>query len=326
MEHEVKVEVPPEVVELETESFEDLGPSVSLQQQHPEHQDQVVLVPPEEEEEEPHQPAETNITAIDVANPYLTSTTGEMVQRKKREDESSVTKFMSNLDANVASELWITGKDKAAKWAKLYGDIDTLRPFFDVEPRTIANRVFQSFIPITDLATPEKVPSELYGPLMTTLTLVAVLQMNMKTSKTSIEEATLIETALTACFGYWAFLSCFIYCAVYVCSSYINTIQIISLAGYGICSHVLVSFLSEFFHYGRGPFMLFWFTFCGASALRMGSVLASRTVGNSQRILLVTLTCLVHMSFLLYLHFSYHHIVTEIEHFVENIEKKLDLE
>ena len=87
MEHEVKVEVPPEVVELETESFEDLGPSVSLQHQHPEHQDQVVLVPPEEEEEQHHQPAETNITAIDVANPYLTSTTGEMVQRKKREDE-----------------------------------------------------------------------------------------------------------------------------------------------------------------------------------------------------------------------------------------------
>ena len=70
------------------------------------------------------------------------------------------------------------------------------------------------------------VPSELYGPLMTCLTLVAVLQMNMKTSKTSIEEATLIETALTTCFGYWAFLSCFIYCAVYICSSYINTIQV----------------------------------------------------------------------------------------------------
>ena len=64
---------------------------------------------------------------------------------------------MSNLsDSNVANELWITGKDKAAKWAKLYGDIDTLRPYFDVEPRTIANRVFQSFIPVTDLATPEK--------------------------------------------------------------------------------------------------------------------------------------------------------------------------
>ena len=89
---------------------------------------------------------------------------------------------------------------------------------------------------------------------------------------------------------------------------------------------MLVSFLSEFFHYGRGPFMLFWFSFCGASSLRIGSVLASRTVGNSQRIILLVSVCAVHMSFLLYLHFSYHHIVSEIEHFVENIEKHLDLE
>ena len=62
--------------------------------------------------------------------------------------------------------------------------------------------------------------------MMTVLTLVAILQMNMKTSKTSLEEATLIETALTTCFGYWAFLSCFIYAAVYICSTYINTIQV----------------------------------------------------------------------------------------------------
>ena len=70
---------------------------------------------------------------------------------------SSVSKFISDLETkNVATELWASGKDKAQKWAKLYGDIDTLRPYFDVEPRTIANRVFQSFIPVTDLGTPEK--------------------------------------------------------------------------------------------------------------------------------------------------------------------------
>ena len=135
----------------------------------------------------------------------------------------------------------ITGKNKALKLAKIYTDIDTLRPYFDVEPRTIANRIVQSFIPVTDLSSPEKgdssisvtgllflssVPSELYGPLMTVLTLVAVLQMNMKTSKTSLEEATLIETALTTCFGYWAAFSFVIYAAVYICSSYINTIQV----------------------------------------------------------------------------------------------------
>merc|ERR1712242_457597 len=82
------------------------------------------------------EPPTTNITAVDVSNPYLMTTSGEMVQRKKGpETDDSVSKFMSNLDGpqNVATELWITGKDKAQKWAKLYGDIDTLRPYFDVE-------------------------------------------------------------------------------------------------------------------------------------------------------------------------------------------------
>ena len=63
--------------------------------------------------------------------------------------------------SELASQLWITGKDKAAKWAKLYTDIDTMRPYFDVEPRTIANRIVQSFIPITDLSSPEKGKSDL---------------------------------------------------------------------------------------------------------------------------------------------------------------------
>lgn len=301
---------------ISTESFEDLGPAANSdaanQNQSVETSSIATTV---------LEPIETNISQPAYENPYLQGS--DLVLRRNTDENSLITPPMENHESAVAEYL-ITGKNKALKLAKIYTDIDTLRPYFDVEPRTIANRIVQSFIPVTDLSSPEKVPSELYGPLMTVLTLVAVLQMNMKTSKTSLEEATLIETALTTCFGYWAVFSLVIYAAVYICSSYINTIQIVSLAGYGICSHVLVSFLSEFFHYGRGPFMLFWFTFCGASALRIGSVLASRTVGNSQRIVILVLMCLVHMGFLLYLHFSYHHIIDEIESFVENIEKKLE--
>ena len=150
-----------------------------------------------------------------------------------------------------------TGKDKgeipfrlifkpniylATTWVKAYANLDNLRPHFDVEPRTVVNRLIQSFVPITDLSSPEKgthcsfqlffflhfsVPTELYGPLVTSLTLVAVLQMNMKTSNTSLEEATLIETALTTCFGYWAFLTGVIIGLSYLCSTYINKIQVV---------------------------------------------------------------------------------------------------
>lgn len=62
---------------------------------------------------------------------------------------------------------------------------------------------------------------------MITLTLVAVLQMNMKTSNTSLEEATLIETALTTCIGYWMLLGGTIKAMAYLCSTYINTIQVL---------------------------------------------------------------------------------------------------
>merc|ERR1712130_221370 len=102
---------------------------------------------------------------------------------------------------------------------------------------------------------------------------------------------------------------------------YINTIQAFSLAGYGMCGHVVVSFLAELFHYGRGPFLFFWFLLGGASSARMSSILASRTVGTSHRLLVSAVTSLVHMTFLLYLHFSYHHIVEEIVEVVESIEK-----
>lgn len=98
------------------------------------------------------------------------------------------------------------------------------------------------------------------------------------------------------------------------------------MAGYGISSHVIVSFLAELFHYGRGPFLFFWFVIGGASSARMASILASRTVGASQRLLAASVTTFVHMTFLLYLHFSYHYIVEQVVEVVESIEKSLDIE
>ena len=88
---EVKVDVPGEVVECETESFEDLGPSVALQVKESEPIESVTTPEPEPEpipSEPTVEPPTTNITAVDVSNPYLTPTGGEMVQRKKApEDE-----------------------------------------------------------------------------------------------------------------------------------------------------------------------------------------------------------------------------------------------
>ena len=37
----------------------------------------------------------------------------------------------------VASQVWQSGTEKAKKYASIYGNIDILRPYFDVEPRTV---------------------------------------------------------------------------------------------------------------------------------------------------------------------------------------------
>lgn len=61
-----------------------------------------------------------------------------------------------------------------------YGRIDVFRPYFDVEPRQVRNRLVQSFIPRKP--SQMHVSNDLYGPTMIVLTLVALLLCSMKSS------------------------------------------------------------------------------------------------------------------------------------------------
>ena len=91
----ISVPKPIEVSECDTESFEDLGPAVSLGVNIPEPQPQIVLpeinIPPQAVEEDVQaqveQPQVTNITAVEITTPFPV-VTGEMVQRKKPQEEN----------------------------------------------------------------------------------------------------------------------------------------------------------------------------------------------------------------------------------------------
>lgn len=61
-----------------------------------------------------------------------------------------------------------------------YGRIDLFRPYFDVEPRQVRNRLIQSFIPRKP--SQMNVSSDMYGPTMIILTLIALLLYSMKSS------------------------------------------------------------------------------------------------------------------------------------------------
>ncbi|XP_063046972.1 protein YIPF3 [Engraulis encrasicolus] len=215
------------------------------------------------------------------------------------------------LSRQVADEVWRAGKRQASKAFNLYANIDILRPYFDVEPMQVRNRLIESLIPVRMINFPQKVAGELYGPMMLVFTLVAILLHGMKTSGTVIREGTLMGTAIGTCFGYWLGVSSFIYFLAYLCNAQITMLQMLSLLGYGLFSHCVVLFVTYSVHF-HSLFYLLWLVIGGLSTLRMVAVLISRTVGQTPRLILCGTLAALHMLFLLYLHFAYHKIVEGI--------------
>ncbi|XP_008319887.1 protein YIPF3 [Cynoglossus semilaevis] len=212
------------------------------------------------------------------------------------------------LGRQVADEVWRAGKRQASKAFNLYANIDILRPYFDVEPIQVRSRLIESMIPVRMINFPQKIAGELYGPLMLVFTLVAILLQGMQTSGTTIRNGTLMGTAIGTCFGYWLGVSSFIYFLAYLVNAQITMLQMLSLMGYGLfgpCVVLLVTY-NIHFHY---LFFVLWLVVGGLSTLRMVAVLLSRTVGQTPRLLLCGTLSLLHMLFLLYLHFAYHKII-----------------
>ncbi|XP_077968541.1 protein YIPF3-like [Styela clava] len=254
--------------------------------------------------------------AIDSASSLTSSfeDISDTAQARHRDTETSdPTGVMGGLGGGigkvVADQFLQSGRQQARRIFDLYGNIDILRPYFDVEPKILANRLLYSFVPVRSLATPQKIPSELYGPLMTVFTMVAILLMTMKASGTVLQQGTLMGTAFGICFGYWVGVSGFMYFLAYLCNTYISLVQCLSLLGYGMVSHCIILLCGHITHYTHTMFYLLWLTLAGAAASRMITIMLSRTVGNSQRILLCASIACLHMLFLLYLHFAYHTVV-----------------
>jgi len=107
--------------------------------------------------------------------------------------------FNQAVASTVSSYVFTTGKQKAQQALNIYSHIDYLRPYFDVEPKEVLNRLINSLKPIET----EPMITELYGPLMILFTLCAIIIFEMKLASHSIQDGTLIGTAFFVCFSYW---------------------------------------------------------------------------------------------------------------------------
>lgn len=215
---------------------------------------------------------------------------------------------------NVTSMMWQSGKQKATKAWNVYGNIDFLRPYFNVEPHEVRSRLLYSFVPQRPTEQRQKVHRELYGPMMIIFTLIALLLFQMKTADHRVEEGTLMGTAFGVCFTYWFGASGLVWVLTYVCNTHLTLIQILSMMGYGLGSHCVVIFLGTIIHTSHDHlfFYALWAIVGGLSTLRMVSIILSRTHGQTQRMIVCGAVAALNLLFLLYLHFAYHQIVEDL--------------
>ncbi len=80
--------------------------------------------------------------------------------------------------------------------------------------------------------------------------------------------------------------------------------------GYALFSHCVVLFVGTFLHTSFDHFIFYflWLTLSGAASLKLAYLVFTKTQVPNYKIPLAIGIVVVHMGFLLYLHFSYHEL------------------
>jgi protein YIPF3 len=243
---------------------------------------------------------------------------GDIYDQNPRPTSSSISsesKSSESLFSMFGSTVWQEGRKRAESAMKPYASIDILRPYFDVEPNDILRRLMMAFVPIhpAKLLT-ESIPAELYGPTMICFTLVALLLHEMKYSGHTVAEGTLMGSALLTVFGYWMGVSAVLWTVAYVCSVQLRPMQINTILGYAMTGDCVVVLLSALIHAAQSHilFYVLWIVAGGLTSVRMVCLFSSRTEGRTEKIVVSSVAVVLHMCFMLYLHFAYHEVVKEV--------------
>lgn len=227
--------------------------------------------------------------------------------------------FPSSFQGQLSHMMWEAGSQQVKETFNSYGRIDIFRPYFDVEPRQVRNRLIQSLIPRKP--SQMNVSNDLYGPSMVVLTLVALLLFSMKSSDYQIQNGTLMGTAMVTCFTAWILLSLTISALCFVLSADVPSIVIFSIFGYSLFSHCIVICLTTIFHplHSHLFFYAMLIIFSVPSALRVALYLCSKTRDRTHKLALAAAIFILHLGYLCYLHFGFHVVLEEIdEMLIEN--------
>jgi len=217
-----------------------------------------------------------------------------------------------NFQNNLTKMVWEAGSQQVKQAFSWYGNIDLFRPYFDVDPKQVRNRLFQSLIP----RRPSRIVTQgdLYGPLMLIFTLCALLLFSMKSSGYIAKDGTLIGTAFVTCFGYWFFTSLTVYTMSYIFSVDVPMLQVFSMLGYAMFGHCIVVALTAVLHTDHDHLFFYGLLaiFGGLSTVRMAIYFAYKTPDRAHKMILPCVIAALHLGFLMYLHFGFHYMVEEV--------------
>ncbi|VUZ51653.1 unnamed protein product [Hymenolepis diminuta] len=244
---------------------------------------------------------------------YTDESSPQTIQRSTSRPNMATSELFSALSASV----WSEGKKRAESAYQNFAKIDSLRPFFDVDPKEVLGRILNSVNPRPPYNL-DATNTDLYGPFMACLTLIAVILFEMKLSNHQVQEGTLMGSAFLTCFGYWLLASAILLLICYLGNSQINFVHLLSSVGYGMCSTCVVLFICAAIHKGASEtiFFLLWILVCGLSGTKMAMIMWTNISKKTPRLAGCFLALTLHMFFVIYLHFAYHAIVQDISNVI----------
>lgn len=74
--------------------------------------------------------------------------TNQDEEQQNSTNSTSIPLFSQSVASSVGAYVFSTGKQKAQQALNIYSHIDYLRPYFDVEPKDVLNRLIYSLVPV----------------------------------------------------------------------------------------------------------------------------------------------------------------------------------
>ncbi|KAJ4459713.1 hypothetical protein PAPYR_4100 [Paratrimastix pyriformis] len=207
--------------------------------------------------------------------------------------------IQSQVANQLAQTIFLTTKTKANGVFQRLTDYESFRPFFDLPAYDLLKRLAYSIIP-SPMHLVEG-PPDFYGPLMCLFTLIALINIRMKTTGITGGGAALLGSSFALVLPYFMLYTILMWGIAALCKTQLSLIEIVSATGYSLFGYVAMMLLSLLIP----PAMLFWCILFGClSSGHLGLIFFKRTPRVRDGAIPFLVGMPVHLLYLLYLGFA----------------------